>query len=51
MKIFTLIITMLIFNGCWLMPYKENFSCNSDLDAGRCGMVRDNYNLEAGQNK
>lgn len=30
------------FTGC-LMPYQENFSCQADLNAGRCGMVRDNY--------
>lgn len=30
------------FSGC-LMPYQENFSCQADLNAGRCGMVRDNY--------
>lgn len=37
----------LIFSGCWMMPYKNDFSCNGDIGAGTCGMVRDNYNYEA----
>jgi hypothetical protein len=51
MRIIILAITMLFFNGCWLMPYQENFSCNADLEAGRCGMIRDNYNLKSEQKK
>ncbi len=36
------ILIAVAFSGC-LMPYQENFSCQADLNAGRCGMVRDNY--------
>lgn len=32
-----------LFAGCFMMPYQENFSCQADLGAGSCGMVRDNY--------
>lgn len=39
------------FSGCWLMPYQENFSCNSDLYNGSCGMVRDNYNYKENQTR
>ncbi|MCK9473673.1 lipoprotein [Sulfurimonas sp.] len=43
-KIIFLISTVLVFTGCSFMPYKENFSCSGDVNAGSCGMVRDNYN-------
>ena len=44
-------IAALLFSGCWLMPYNENFACNSDIGAGSCGMVRDNYNFDIEKNK
>lgn len=37
------LILVSFFSGCGLMPYQENFSCQADLGAGSCGMVRDNY--------
>ncbi len=44
MKQFILIIVAMFFlSGCWLMPYKNDFSCNADIGAGKCGMIRDNY--------
>lgn len=45
MKIIAIfLVLILIFSGCSIMPYKENFSCSGDVNAGSCAMVRDNYN-------
>ncbi|OCR99545.1 hypothetical protein A9K75_06655 [Campylobacter fetus subsp. testudinum] len=45
-KGYYLISAVIIFSGCsnWLMPYKEDFSCQLGAGAGYCGSVLENYN-------
>ncbi|CUU90055.1 Uncharacterised protein [Campylobacter hyointestinalis subsp. hyointestinalis] len=39
-------VIALVFSGCgsWLMPYKEDFSCQLGAGEGYCGSVIENYN-------
>lgn len=34
---------LLLFGGCAMMPYEENFSCNSHIGLGTCTSVSENY--------
>lgn len=33
----------LLFNGCWLNPYKEEFRCTRGPGEGMCGDMNSNY--------